>query len=113
MNVYMTLNIKKIAENGMINFTVSGKKMDLHDENNKLKVVRENGSKFLHINKLTINIYSHQRYIKLIFYLKFPIPIKHRQFFKIISQNIRFVDYFCNDSNNVFHFAIRKWLNCM
>ena len=33
----------------------------------------------------------------------------HRQFFKVISQNPEYVKTHCNDRNNPFHFAIRKW----
>ena len=37
----------------------------------------------------------------------------HRQFFRVISQNRDYVDYFCNDRNNPFHFACQKWIkNC-
>ena len=61
---------KNIANNEVINSSVSGKNMDLYDLNNKLKVARENGFIFLHMNKLTIKIYSHQRYIKIHYYLK-------------------------------------------
>ena len=46
--------------------------------------------------------------IKVCYLLKFQIPILNRQFFRIISQNTDFVEKFCNDSNNLFHFAIPK-----
>ena len=95
----------------MINFTVRGKIMDLYDLNNKLRVARENGFIFVHIIKLTKKIYSHQRYINISYYLKHRIPISHRQFFTIISQNKQYVDYFCIDLNISFHFACQKWLN--
>ena len=35
----------------------------------------------------------------------------HRQFFRVISQNRYYVENFCNDSNNPFHFACQKWIN--
>ena len=35
----------------------------------------------------------------------------HRQFFRVISQNRDYVDYFCDHSNNLFQFACQKWLN--
>ena len=53
----------------------------------KLKIARQRGFIFNQINKLTINIFSHQRYKNILYYLKFPIPILHWKFFKIISQN--------------------------
>ena len=105
------IKFKNIAKNETVNFTVSGKNMDLYDLNKKLKVARENGFVFLHINKLTIKIYSHLRYKIINYYLKFQIPMCQRQFFKVISQIRDYVDYFCNDSNNTFHFASQKWIN--
>ena len=95
----------------MINFTISGENMDLYDLNNKLKAAREHGFIFLHKNKLTIKIYSRLRYINISFYLKFPIPIMHRQFFKILSQNKQYVESFCNDPFSLFLFASQKWIN--
>ena len=61
--------------------------MNLFKLNKKLTLARQRGSGFLHINKPTIKIYSHQRHINIKYYLKHRIPILHRQFFKILSQN--------------------------
>ena len=102
---------KNIVNNGLVNFTVSGKNMDLYDLNNNLKVARGIGSIFLHIHKLTMKTYSHLRYINRGYYPKFPIPIMHRQFNKIISQNKKYGENFCYDSNNPFHFSGQKWIN--
>ena len=104
------IGYKNIVKNEMIIFAVSGKNMDLYDLNNKLKVARENGFIFILINKLT-KIYSPLGYIKISYYLKFPIPILHRQFIKTISQNKQYVEIFFNDKCNPFHFAGQKWLN--
>ena len=52
----------------MINFTVRGNKMDFYDLNNKLKVAQETSFIFVHINKTTIKIYSHQRNIRTLFF---------------------------------------------
>ena len=79
--------------------------MNLFELNKKLTLARQRGFRFLHINKLTIKIYSHQRYINISYYLKHRIPILHRQFFKILSQNPDYVPTHCNDRNNPFHFA--------
>ena len=47
------------------------------------------------------------------YFLKFPIPICHKLFFRVKSQNRDYVDTFCNDRNNTFHFACQKWIkNC-
>ena len=87
--------------------------MNLFELINKLTLARQRGFRFLHINKLTIKIYSNLRYISTNYYLKFPIPMCHRRFFRVISQNRDFVDNFCNDRNNTFHFACQKWIkNC-
>ena len=61
--------------------------MNLYELNKKLTVARENGFIFNQINKLTINFYSHLRYININYYLTFRIPMYHRQFFLKISQN--------------------------
>ena len=37
------------------------------------------------------------------------MPIMHRQFFKIISQNRENVQTHCNDLYNPFQFACRNW----
>ena len=97
----------------MITFTVSGKNMDLYHLNNKLKSARERGFIFIHINKLTLKIYSLQRYINISYYLKSRIPLCHRQFFRVISQSRDYVEYFCRGSNNPFLFACQKWINQM
>ena len=33
----------------------------------------------------------------------------HRQFFETLSQNPEYVQTHCNDRNNAFRFACRKW----
>ena len=101
----------KITNNETVNFTISDKSMGLYELNKKLTVARERGFIFNQINKLTIKIHSHQQYINLSSYLKHRIPIMHRQFFKILSQNRDCVQTHCNDRNNPFHFACQKWIN--
>ena len=76
-----------------------------------MKVSRQNGFIFNQINKLTLNTYSHLRYINIGFYLKLRIPMCHRQFFRKISQNRDYINNFCNDVENPFHFACQKWFN--
>ena len=105
--------LKNITNNEIINLTISDKSMHLYELNKKLTVARERGFIFLHINKLTIKIYSHQRYINISYYLKHRIPIMHRQFFKILSRNLDYVQIHCNERNNPFHFACQTWIeNC-
>ena len=86
--------------------------MNLFELNKKLTLARQRGFKFLHMNKLAIKFYSHQRYTKKS-YLKHRIPIMHRQFFKILPQNRVYVRTHCDDRNNPFHFACQTWIeNC-
>ena len=77
----------------------------------KLSVVQQLGYIFNQINKLTIDIPSPLRYINICYYLKLPIPMCHRQFFRVISQNRDYVDCCCIDSINPFHFACQKMIN--
>ena len=43
--------------------------------------------------------------------MKFQIPMYHRQFVKVSSQNREYVESLCNDLENCFHFACQKWFN--
>ena len=90
---------------------ISGKSMHCFELNKKLTIARQKGFMFNQINKLTIKFYSHLRYINISFYLKFRIPMCHRQFFRVISQHQENVKNFCNDMENPFHFACQKWFN--
>ena len=55
--------------------------------------------------------YSYLQNINIKFYLKTRIPIMHRFFFRVNSQNPDFVENFCNDMHNGFHFAVHKLFN--
>ena len=79
--------------------------MDLKDLNMKLIIARERGFIFMHINKLTITIYSHRRNINISYNPKHRIQTLHRTFFEVISQNLEHVFYFCNDFHNTFQFT--------
>ena len=43
--------------------------------------------------------------------MKLRIPIMHRHFFRKFSQNIDYIQTYCNDRRNPFHFACRQWYN--
>ena len=45
----------------------------------------------------------------IVIFLKLRIPIKHPQFFRKLSQNHDYIQTFCNDRRNPFHFACRQW----
>ena len=83
----------------------------VYELNKKLTVARQNGFIFNQINNLTIKFYSHLQYINISYYLKSQIPMCHRQFFRAISQNRDYVENFCNNMENPFHFACQNWLN--
>ena len=45
------------------------------------------------------------------YYLKLKIPIMHRPFSKILSQNLKYVKTHCNDLNDPLNLAIRYSMN--
>ena len=105
--------VTNITNNETINLTISDESMNLFELNKKLTLARQRGFRFLHINELTIKIYSHQRYINISCYLKHRIPLMQRQFFKKLSRNRDYVQTHCNDRNYPFHFACQTWIeNC-
>ena len=77
--------------------------------NKEIKNRLENGFRFTEVVKLT-KIDSSIPNINICNYLKLPIPIMHREFFRIISRKAEFVETFCNSLNNPFHFACRRWI---
>ena len=83
--------------------------MGLFELNKKLTVARRNCFIFNQKNKLTIKIHSNLSNTNIHYYLKLRIPIMHRQFFRKPSQNREFAQTHCNDLNNPFPFACRKW----
>ena len=48
--------------------------------------------------------------MKIRYYLKFQLSMCHRQFFQKKSQNPEYVKTYCNDMENPFNFAIRRWM---
>ena len=107
------IKLTNITNNDIINIIISDESLGLYELNKKLTIARQRGFKFNQLNKLTIKIYSHQRYINISYYLKHRIPIMHRQFFKILSRNRDYVETHCNDRNNPFHFACQTLIeNC-
>ena len=107
------IKLTNITNNEIINITISDESLGLYELNKKLTIARQRGFKFNQINKLTIKIYSHQRYINISYYLNHRIPMGQRLFFRRISENKEYVENFCNDRNNPFHFACQTWIkNC-
>ena len=108
------IKFTNISNNEKVNSTITHRSMEVKTKFyglKKVKNARRNGFRFNQLNKLTIKIDSSLSNINIHYYLKFPIPIIHRQFYRIISQNPDFVKFHCNDLNSPFQFACRKWFN--
>ena len=103
------LNFRNITNNELVNFTISDKSMGSYELNKKITIARENGFKFNQINKLTIKIYSNLSNINIHYHLRLGAPPLHRQFFLKISHNREYIQTYCNDRRNPFHFACRQW----
>ena len=103
------LNFTNITNNESVNFIISEKSMGMYELNKKLTTARENGFIFNQINKLTIKIYSNLSNINIHYHLRLGASPLHRQFFKIISHNREYIQTYCNDRRNTFHFACRQW----
>ena len=83
--------------------------MGSYELNKKLTIARENGFKCNQRNKLTIKIYSNLSNINIHYHLRLGAPPLHRQFFLKISHNREYIQTYCNDRRNPFHFACRQW----
>ena len=103
------LNFTNIANNETVNFTISDKCMGMYELNKKLAIARENGFKLNQINNFKIKIYSNLSNINIHYHLRLGAPPLHRQFFIKISHNRDYIQTYCNDRRNPFHFACRQW----
>ena len=104
-NLYFT----NMTNNEIVNFTISDKSMGMYELNKKLAIARGNDFLFNQIKKLTIKIYSNLSNINIHYHLRLGAPPLHRQFFIKISQNRDYIQTYCNDRRNPFHFACRQW----
>ena len=57
------IKLTNITNNEIINIIISDESLGLYELNKKITIARQRSFKFNQINKLTIKIYSHQRYI--------------------------------------------------
>ena len=103
------LNFTKITNNEIVNFKISDKCMGMYELNKKFSIARGNSFKFNQINKLTIKIYSNLSNINIHYHLRLGAPPMHSQFFIKISNNKEYIQTYCNDRRNTFHFALRQW----
>ena len=74
----------------------------------KTKNARNNDFIFNEILKQTTKIHSNLLNTKTYYYLQHQIPISHRIFLRILSQNRGYIKTHCNDRNNLFRFACKS-----
>ena len=86
--------------------------MDFNIKIKKLTIARQKNFIFGRRNKLTIKSEGNLSNINLCNFLKFQIPIMHREFSKKISQNEDYMRIYCNDWFNTFHYACRQRYSC-
>ena len=85
-------------------------KTDYCGLNKKVKNAKLIKFKFDEILKLLMKFYSSLSNTNICYYLKHRIPIMHRQFFRIYSQNPDYVKTLCNELENPLNFEIRNWM---
>ena len=56
-----------------------------------------------------MKIYCNLSNTNVRYFLRLHIPMGHRLFCRKISQNREYIQTFCNDRRNQFHFAWRQW----
>ena len=84
--------------------------MASYELNKKFTVARGNGFILNQKNNFKTKIYSNLSHINIHYYLKIRIIIMHRHFFfRKLSQNPEYIQTFCNDRRNLFHFTCRRW----
>ena len=103
------INFTNTTNNETVNFTISEKCMGMYELNKKLTIARGNGYIFNHLNNFKIKIYSNLSHINIHYHRRLGAPPLHRQFFIKKSQNRDYIQTFCNNRRNTFHFACRQW----
>ena len=103
------LNFTNIGNNKSVNFTISDKSMGMYELNKKLTLARERGYIFNQINKFKIKIYSNLSNINIHYHLRLGSSLLHKLFFMKISKNRDYIQTYCTDRRNSFHFACRQW----
>ena len=96
-------------KNDLFNMTISDRSMKLYELKEKLKIARQNVFIFIQTNKFRIKSYGILSQVNIHYYLNLLIPIMHRHFDRILSQNPDYAKTSFIDRNNSFHFACRRW----
>ena len=106
------IKITNIRNNKAIILTILVRYMEFKSQifisRGKNRNARNNGFINDQIVKLTIKIISSLSNINIYYYVKLPIAIMHRQFFRKISQKQEDVNTFCYDLKNPSQFACRR-----
>ena len=103
------LNFTNITNNETVNFTISDKDLNIYGLNKKLALALKRRFIFNQINNFKIKIYSNLFYISIHYHLILGASPLHRQFFKNLLKNHNYIQIYCNDINNPFHFACLQW----
>ena len=113
--IIYNLSFKNISNNEEVNLIVTHRSMEFKTEfyglNKKIKNARRNGFIFNQINNFRIEILSNLSNININYHLKLGASPLHRQFFKILSRNRDYIQTYCNNRRNTFHFACRQWFS--
>ena len=87
----MMSNLQKIRITRKLYFqlhlNIRNLNLNFLDQVKKIKKARNSGFMFDQRKNLAKKLYSSLPNMNIHYYLKFPIPIMHRQFFRILSQN--------------------------
>ena len=103
------INFTNITNNEMINFEIPVKSLGSYELKRKLTLAKKRGFKFNQINNLKTKIYSDLKNINIHYYLKHQIPMGKRLFFRRIAKNRDYIETYCNDVRNPFHYACQRW----
>ena len=84
-------------------------KTEFYGLNKKIKNARRNDFVFNQINNFKIEVYSNLSCINIHYHLTLGASPLHYRFFINLLKNRDYIQTHCNDLNNPFHFACRRW----
>ena len=107
------INFTSISNNEEVNLIISHRSMEFKTEfyglNKKIKNARRNGFVFNQINNFKIEMYSNLSNINIHYHLTLGASPLHYRFFIDHLKNRDYIQSFCYDRRNTFHFACRQW----
>ena len=102
------LNFTNTSNNETVNFTISDKSIRVCELSQKLTKARGNGFIFNQIKNFKMKFHSNLSHINIHYYLTLRTPTMHCHFFGKLAENREYIQTFCNDRRNLFHFACRQ-----